>query len=234
MADRTIGELPVASQLDDDSLLVVEQQGQARSIKGQLIRQFAQQATEEQVQIAQSAAQQAKQAAEDAEGSERNAATSASTAQSAKQEAVKARQAIENMGVKAVTLDPGNPASVEKAVGEDGIVTLTYGIPKGETGQQGVPGPQGAQGIQGPPGPQGEQGQTGPQGAQGPPGPQGLQGPQGINGVAVAAEGQYAFNVDENGHLILYYESETAPDFSIGEDGHLYYNFEEAIANATA
>lgn len=67
MADRTIGELPVASQLDDNSLLVVEQQGQARSIKGQLIRQFAQQATEEQVQIAQSAAQQAKQAAEDAE-----------------------------------------------------------------------------------------------------------------------------------------------------------------------
>lgn len=67
MADRTIGELPVASELYDDSLLVVEQQGQARSIKGQLIRQFAQQATEEQVQIAQSAAQQAKQAAEDAE-----------------------------------------------------------------------------------------------------------------------------------------------------------------------
>ena len=36
MADKTIGELPVADHLDDESLLVVEQQSQARSIKGNL------------------------------------------------------------------------------------------------------------------------------------------------------------------------------------------------------
>ena len=67
MADRTIGELPAADHLDDDSLLVVEQQAQARSIKGALIRQFAENATAEQVAAAASSAQQAQQAAEDAE-----------------------------------------------------------------------------------------------------------------------------------------------------------------------
>ena len=40
MADKTIGSLPVASQLDNDSLLVVEQQSQARSIKGELIKKL--------------------------------------------------------------------------------------------------------------------------------------------------------------------------------------------------
>lgn len=193
MADSTIGELPVAEYLDDDSLLVVEQQGDARSIKGRLIRQFATVAVEGAVETAQTAAQAAGQAADEAEGD-------ALTAQTAKQEAIAARQAVENMGVQAVTLDPGNPASVQKTVNDDGTVTLTYGIPKGETGQQGAQGPQGPQGIQGP------------------------EGPQGISGVAVAADGQYAFNVDENGHLILSYTGDTAPDFEIGEDGHLYLN----------
>lgn len=200
MADSTIGELPVAEYLDDDSLLVVEQQGDARSIKGRLIRQFATVAVEGAVETAQTAAQAAGQAADEAEGDAQSAASDALTAQTAKQEAIAARQAVENMGVQAVTLDPGNPASVQKTVNDDGTVTLTYGIPKGETGQQGAQGPQGPQGIQGP------------------------EGPQGISGVAVAADGQYAFNVDENGHLILSYTGDTAPDFEIGEDGHLYLN----------
>lgn len=53
MADKTIGSLPVASQLDNDSLLVVEQQSQARSIKGELIKKFAQAAAAESVSAAQ-------------------------------------------------------------------------------------------------------------------------------------------------------------------------------------
>ena len=67
MADRTIGSLTPASQLYDDSLLVVEQQGEARNIKGGIIRQFAQQATADQVAAAAESAQQAQQAAKDAE-----------------------------------------------------------------------------------------------------------------------------------------------------------------------
>lgn len=62
---------------------------------------------------------------------------------------------------------------------------------------------------------------TGPQGLQGVQGPA---GPQGVNGVAVAAEGFYAFNVDENGHLILSYTGQSAPDFAIDGSGHLVLN----------
>jgi len=84
-------------------------------------------------------------------------------------------------------------------------------------GAVGVQGPQGIQGIQGP------RGEPGPKGDTGEPGPE---GPPGINGVAVAADGVFAFNVDENGHLILSYAGGTAPDFSINQDdGHLYYTF---------
>ena len=53
MADRTIGELPVADHLDDESLLVVEQQGESRSIQGLLVRRFAEAATEGAAQAAQ-------------------------------------------------------------------------------------------------------------------------------------------------------------------------------------
>ena len=67
-------------------------------------------------------------------------------------------------------------------------------------------------------GPQGVQGERGPEG---PAGPQGPEGPRGIDGVAVATDGAYAFNVDEDGNLVLYYTGQTAPDFEILEDGML-------------
>lgn len=89
---------------------------------------------------------------------------------------------------------------------------------KGDQGIQGVEGPQGPQGIAGPRGPQGEAGPVGPQG------PQGVQGPQGIAGVAVSAAGIYAFNVNDDGHLILSYTGDNAPDFFIDSNGHLILN----------
>jgi hypothetical protein len=36
---------------------------------------------------------------------------------------------------------------------------------------------------------------------------------------------QFAFSIDSNGHLILYYNSPTPPDFSINSSGHLIYTF---------
>lgn len=58
-----------------------------------------------------------------------------------------ASQAIQNMGVEAVTLEPNSDATVEKSVDpETGSVTITYGIPKGV---QGVRGEQGVQGEKG-------------------------------------------------------------------------------------
>ena len=90
MADKTIGSLPVASQLDNDSLLVVEQQSQARSIKGELIKKFAQAAAAESVSAAQKAAEEAqlakqgadvaKEAAEEARTGAENAKDAAETA----------------------------------------------------------------------------------------------------------------------------------------------------------
>ena len=68
--------------------------------------------------------------------------------------------------------------------------------------------------------PRGAVGDTGPQGPQG---EQGEQGEPGMNGVAVATEGAYAFNI-EDGHLVLYYTGETAPDFEINDNGHLILN----------
>jgi hypothetical protein len=64
------------------------------------------------------------------------------------------------------------------------------GCSKGETGNQGPPGPQGMQGSAGPAGPPGPQGAKGPAGVAGPPGPQGPPGrvgPQGVEGVTGAS-----------------------------------------------
>ena len=87
MADRTIGQLPVADHLDDESLLVVEQLGEARSIEGALIRQFAEAATDAHVKAAQEAAQQAGNSAQAAAGSAAAAGESAEDAAESAQHA---------------------------------------------------------------------------------------------------------------------------------------------------
>lgn len=78
--------------------------------------------------------------------------------------------------------------------------------PKGDTG------PQGIQGIQG------------PQGVQGPKGDKGDQGERGADGVAILVTGQYSFNVNADGDLILTYdEGTTVPEFYYDEEnGDLY------------
>lgn len=135
---------------------------------------------------------------------------------------------------------PTGPAGPEGAQGKQGP-TGPQGIP-GQTGLQGPSGAKGDQGPQGPTGPQGLHGQTGPQGPagiqgeqgpqgpagepgatgpQGPQGPMGPEGPRGINGVAVAVDGQYAFNVNEEGHLIVSYTGDSPPALRINESGHL-------------
>lgn len=135
----------------------------------------------------------AETAAAEAEKSKEDAQSASYRAEQSEVNAQDAREAIENMEVRADTLAAGSAATVRKEV-VNGVVRLTYGIPEGK---QGATGPAGAQGIQGPP------------------------GPQGISGVAVAADGQYAFHVNEDGELILSYTGDTAPDMHINEDGDL-------------
>ena len=54
-------------------------------------------------------------------------------------------------------------------------------------------------------------------------GAQGLKGDKGDNGVALSADGIYAFNIDQRGHLIVSYTGNEAPNFKVNEQGHLIY-----------
>lgn len=215
MADKAIGELPSASSLQSSSLIPVEQQGTAMSITGAQFASFA-------VQSVSPYATQARQSEQNAGQSERDAENSATKASNAASIANASKEAILNMTVSSFTLAPGSDATVIKTVNADGSVNLAYGIPQGLQGVMGPQGPQGIQGVSGETGatgPKGDKGDTGPQGEQGIQGPP---GPQGINGVAVATDGAYAFNVDENGHLILSYTGNEIPGFEIDSTtGHL-------------
>ena len=106
-----------------------------------------------------------------------------------------ANEAIQNMGVKAVTLDVGSDVTVEKTVDpETGAVTLTYGIPKGVKGDKGDTGSKGDKGdpfvyedftpeqLAGLKGEKGDKGDKGDQGIQGEQGIQGIQGERGEKG----------------------------------------------------
>lgn len=125
MADATIGSLPALSELDDNSLLVAEQGGSAHKLSGAQIKAFA-------VAAAESEAAKAAQSAADAAAAQTAAGNSANDAASA-------RDAILNMIVSAITLNTGEPATVQKSV-VDEVFKLTFGLPRGEKGEVGSPG----------------------------------------------------------------------------------------------
>lgn len=124
MSDSNIGALPLVPNLADDSLLVVEQQGQAMKLTGRQLKDYAKQGVELEFQ---DYLDEAKQAADSAAG---------------------AVSAVTDMTVEAQTLDNGQPATVTKTT-KNGKVNLMFGLPRGE---QGVPGPAGATGPRGPQG----------------------------------------------------------------------------------
>ena len=117
------------------------------------------------------------------------------SAQNYAESAQSANQAIQNMGVQAVTLDVGSDVTVEKTVDPTtGAVTLTYGIPKGVKGDKGDTGSKGDKGdpftyedftpeqLAGLKGEKGDKGDKGDQGIQGEQGIQGIQGERGEKG----------------------------------------------------
>lgn len=241
MADKTIGELPSIANVTDASLIPVEQSGVAGKMTGAQFKAWAEAgASPYATQAAESAtlagqkATLAGNSASDAAGSASDAAASATEASGYADDAEDAKEAVLNMGVASETLEPGSPATVEKT-SEGGVVTLTFGIPRGLQGPQGDQGPQGIQGVQGPKGDTGSTGPVGPQGPQGVQGPQGIQGPKGDTGTAVGVEtqGVFYFWVDNDsesetfGHLFLNYAGEEAPNFSINEEGHLIWTMDE-------
>ena len=207
MADKTIGELPAIQNLSDSAMLPVEQNGAAGRISGEQWKQYAVDTVSSYVETATEAASTASGAAQTASDAATNASGYANSASNSATTATNAKQAILDMTVAATTVAAGNPATVTKTE-SGGVVLLTFGLPTGATGSQGPTGPQG---------------------------PQGVQGPKGDTGTAVGVEtqGLYYFTVDQNsssqtfGHLLLTYTGDTAPDFSINENGHLIWTVEE-------
>ena len=91
--------------------------------------------TRENAEAAARSEENAAASARDAAGSERNADACALAAEESASDASAAAQAIQDMSVVAETLAEGSAAAVEKAVdAETGAVTLTFGIPAGDTG----------------------------------------------------------------------------------------------------
>lgn len=139
MADKPIGGLARAPDLYDDSLLAVEQQGEAMSLSGAQLKGFARAGVSDYVEAAQEAAKAAQEAVESVGTAVEDAQAARNAAQTAQEGAERAREAIEDMEVGAATLDPGEAASVEKTVLE-GHVKLVFGIPAGQTGARGPAG----------------------------------------------------------------------------------------------
>lgn len=260
MADKTIGELPRASSVLDDSLLVMEQQSEARSVEGRLLKEYAVAAAKEQAEIAKGhaddagaeadrAGKEADRAAAEADRARDEADRSGTEADRADAEADRAelaRQAIENLSVTAKSLASGEEATVTKTMLE-GFVNLLFGIPRGE------------QGIQGPKGDRGDEitgvelveGTHAPgttdtykvlvsdgteyifyvtNGRDGAPGDKGEKGDPGKDAVVLEADGEIAFDIHQDGHLYLHYAGDTPPDYSIDEEGHLIYTLPEEVA----
>lgn len=101
MADKTIGSLPAATTVDDSSLWVAENQGQAQKVTGAQIKGFAQAAVQQYVSQAQQAAQEAQEAVtqigtavDDTEANAQAAQAAQTSAESARDEAIEASQGV--------------------------------------------------------------------------------------------------------------------------------------------
>lgn len=93
---KTITDLPVASQMNDDDLLVVSQSSLTSSIKGALIKSYAQNAVGAQVTAAQQYAQQASSSATQADSARQGAASAQAAAEAAQSAAESAKESAES------------------------------------------------------------------------------------------------------------------------------------------
>ena len=139
MADKNIGSLPQAEQVNDDALLVLEQQGQAMKMTGAQIKDFARQGVDVYVTSAQDAAKNAAASAKTAQDAAGSIGTAVEYTAANARAAQDARDAIVNMIVEAVSLATGKPATVTKEL-TDGVYKLVFGLPAGAKGDQGDPG----------------------------------------------------------------------------------------------
>lgn len=120
---KAIADLPVASAMGDDDLLVVSQNATTSSIKGELIKGYAQNAVASQVTAAQTAANQAGQSATQAEAARQGAAAAQTAAESAQDAAETARdQSVAAAGTIGDSVEQAQDAASQASSAKDAAV----------------------------------------------------------------------------------------------------------------
>lgn len=121
---KAITDLPVASAMGDDDLLVVSQNATTSSIKGELIKGYAQNAVASQVTAAQTAANQAGQSATQAEAARQGAAAAQTAAESAQNAAETARdQSVAAAGTIGDSVERAQTAAGQASSAKDAAVS---------------------------------------------------------------------------------------------------------------
>lgn len=120
---KAITDLPVASAMGDDDLLVVSQNATTSSIKGELIKGYAQNAVAPQVTAAQTAATQASQSATQAEAARQGAAAAQTAAENAQDAAETARdQSVAAAGTIGDSVEQAQTAAGQASSAKDAAV----------------------------------------------------------------------------------------------------------------
>lgn len=120
---KAITDLPVASAMGDDDLLVVSQNTTTSSIKGKLIKGYAQNAVASQVTAAQTAATQASQSATQAEAARQGAAAAQTAAENAQDAAETARdQSVAAAGTIGDSVEQAQTAAGQASSARDAAV----------------------------------------------------------------------------------------------------------------
>lgn len=120
---KAITDLPVASAMGDDDLLVVSQNATTSSIKGELIKGYAQNAVASQVTAAQTAANQAGQSATQAEAARQGAAAAQTAAENAQDAAETARdQSVAAAGAIGDSVEQAQTAAGQASSAKDAAV----------------------------------------------------------------------------------------------------------------
>lgn len=121
---KAITDLPVASAMGDDDLLVVSQNATTSSIKGELIKGYAQNAVASQVTAAQTAATQASQSATQAEAARQGAAAAQTAAENAQDAAETARdQSVAAAGTIGDSVEQAQTAAGQASSARDAAVS---------------------------------------------------------------------------------------------------------------
>ena len=120
---KAITDLPVASAMGDDDLLVVSQNSTTSSIKGELIKGYARDAVAPQVTAAQAAATQASQSATQAEAARQGAAAAQTAAENAQDTAETARdQSVAAAGTIGDSVEQAQDAASQASSAKDAAV----------------------------------------------------------------------------------------------------------------